>query len=302
MHTSHAKAIAGIVEAAPSVNNSSIRYSKLYNFESSGLRSTAVSIKYVMKGTEYYETTGETFSVNKCQYLLINKNEAYNVFVKSSEAVEGLCIDIDSCLWPQVLYADFHNDDYLLANPGGSNNVCTDVVEGVYNDNQNCFDRTLQSLASKTMLNRGRLETFTEKDYYTLTASLACAQQEIKKKITCISAKKPAVQKELYKRVSAARNYINDTFTSSHSIQELAQFALLSPFHFIRTFKQVYGCSPYQYILEQRLQYAYQLLKNRALPVAEVSDVCGFTDLFNFSKAFKRKFGMAPSYIDLHHK
>jgi transcriptional regulator GlxA family with amidase domain len=70
---------------------------------------------------------------------------------------------------------------------------------------------------------------------------------------------------------------------------------MLSPFHFIRTFRQAYQLTPYQYLLEVRLQNAQQMLQSKSLAITEVSHSCGFSDVCAFSKAFKKRFGIAPS-------
>jgi AraC family transcriptional regulator len=68
----------------------------------------------------------------------------------------------------------------------------------------------------------------------------------------------------------------------------------LSEFHFIRLFKQSFSISPYQYIIQCRLAHAQTLLANH-VSIANTAFDTGFADVFSFSKAFKKAFGMSPS-------
>ncbi len=75
----------------------------------------------------------------------------------------------------------------------------------------------------------------------------------------------------------------------------LAEKAGVSEVYFRRLFRQAYGTTPRQYILDTRLHRARQLLAETCLPVGEVSAQCGFVSLYHFSRAFRAAVGMPPS-------
>ena len=62
-------------------------------------------------------------------------------------------------------------------------------------------------------------------------------------------------------------------------VEELAQRAYLSRFHFIRHFQQVIHQTPHQYVISRRLQRAKELLANSDLPVTEICLAVGFESL-----------------------
>ncbi|MBR0038185.1 MAG: DNA-binding response regulator [Bacteroidales bacterium] len=64
---------------------------------------------------------------------------------------------------------------------------------------------------------------------------------------------------------------------------------------FFKKFKQITGMTPNDYIREQRMSVAAELLKDPRLTVAEVAYKVGFEDQYYFSKAFKQHFGMPPT-------
>jgi AraC family transcriptional regulator of arabinose operon len=53
--------------------------------------------------------------------------------------------------------------------------------------------------------------------------------------------------------------------------------------------------SPQEYILNYRMNQASILLKNTSLPVSEIADKVGYDDALNFSKAFKKIYGINPT-------
>jgi len=79
--------------------------------------------------------------------------------------------------------------------------------------------------------------------------------------------------------------------------QRLADDAGLSPYHFLRTFRQLTGVTPHQYVRRARLrQAAARLIENRSA-VLDVALDCGFGDLSNFNRAFRAEFGMSPRQL-----
>ena len=90
-------------------------------------------------------------------------------------------------------------------------------------------------------------------------------------------------------------NYIDSNFLSIFSLKELQAFgysySLLS-----KRFKEKYGTTPKEYLIAKKMEYAVNLLKN-GKKVNEVSEILGYTNQFNFCRAFKTHFGYAPSLI-----
>ena len=83
------------------------------------------------------------------------------------------------------------------------------------------------------------------------------------------------------------------------SLSELSALTHLSTSSFNRKFRAVYGASPGKYILSKKLEKASELL---AISSKRISDICfesGFTDLSNFSKQFRRHFGVSPSAFQM---
>ncbi len=79
------------------------------------------------------------------------------------------------------------------------------------------------------------------------------------------------------------------------SLQDLGRYVFRSPAQVIRMFKKQFGKTPYDYLLEKRMQTAKLLLKNTNLMVKEIAFKLNFTDEHYFSNRFKEKTGMSPN-------
>ncbi|MBQ3279332.1 MAG: helix-turn-helix transcriptional regulator [Clostridia bacterium] len=77
------------------------------------------------------------------------------------------------------------------------------------------------------------------------------------------------------------------------TIDQLSQLFSYHPNYFIRLFRRETGYTPYQYIVQQRMQYAVTQL-NKGLPNEEVCYACGYTDSSTFTRAFRKYYGVAP--------
>ena len=74
----------------------------------------------------------------------------------------------------------------------------------------------------------------------------------------------------------------------------MAAEAGLTPFHFLRLFRNVLGVTPHQYLLRARLRRAARLLATDAEAVTNVAYSVGFSDLSNFVRTFRRAAGVSP--------
>lgn len=71
----------------------------------------------------------------------------------------------------------------------------------------------------------------------------------------------------------------------------------LSTSYFTRLFKETTGLSPYQYVIQCRVECARHLLCDLNLTVAEVAQRVGFTDQSHLHHHFKRSLGVTPAYL-----
>jgi sigma-54 dependent transcriptional regulator, acetoin dehydrogenase operon transcriptional activator AcoR len=88
--------------------------------------------------------------------------------------------------------------------------------------------------------------------------------------------------------------YIEAHIDQTIRLEQLAQAAGVSPFHFHRQFKRSTGSTPHQYIVHKRIERAKTLLSRSDIPLVEVAAQVGFTDQSHFTTAFRRVTSMTP--------
>ncbi|WP_421656757.1 helix-turn-helix domain-containing protein [Leptothermofonsia sp. ETS-13] len=89
-------------------------------------------------------------------------------------------------------------------------------------------------------------------------------------------------------------DYINDHLEQEIKLADLAALLGMSQFHFCHLFKQSIATTPYQYLLQQRIERAKQLLKQTDQPIMEIALRCGFNNHSHLSQQFRRLTGMTP--------
>src|SRR6185436_18671077 len=78
-------------------------------------------------------------------------------------------------------------------------------------------------------------------------------------------------------------------------VATLAGAARLSPAHFSREFRRVFGESPHQYLLTRRLERAAALLRSTDRSVADICITVGLHSVGSFTTSFRRAFGKSPT-------
>jgi len=99
-------------------------------------------------------------------------------------------------------------------------------------------------------------------------------------------------------RLNEAIDFIHENFsTSEFSIEQLAKLCNMSGTYFRKLFAKKYKLSPLEYINKLKVQYATELLKLNYYTISEISDKCGFKNIYYFSSFIKRETGLSPSDI-----
>lgn len=88
--------------------------------------------------------------------------------------------------------------------------------------------------------------------------------------------------------------FINRNFSENISVEQLAGMVHLSKSYFMYLFKQVVGVSAIGYMIQLRIREACERLRNSDCTSAEIAFACGFQNLSNFNRQFKKYVGFTP--------
>jgi AraC family transcriptional regulator len=97
------------------------------------------------------------------------------------------------------------------------------------------------------------------------------------------------------RQLSQVLEYIKEHLNQDIKLADLAALLDMSQFHFSHLFKQSIGTAPYQYLLQQRIERAKQLLKQTDRAIIDIAFLCGFNSHSHLSKQFRHFTGMTPT-------
>jgi AraC-like DNA-binding protein len=132
---------------------------------------------------------------------------------------------------------------------------------------------------------------------FDLLISCSILRGQVKQRMDRMSALKLSTREELYRRLFVAREFMDNMVCENLTLGQVAMAACLNKFHFLATFKELYGITPFQYTKEIKLKKAYDLLLDQQHTVTDVCYSLGFDSLGSFSNSFRKRFQVLPSQV-----
>lgn len=250
-----------------------------------------LSIKTFTGGRAHYTVGRGHHAVDETSYLILNEGHTYGINIDSRTRVESFCVFFAPSFAEEVHRSLSHKAEQLLDEPEPGNRAPIHFFEKNYS-----HDRLLSPALfrlQKEYRNQDR-HWLTEQLHGIVERLLAVHQLE-RKQTMRLNAIRAATREELYRRVCRGRDYASALFAEPITLNDLAGAACLSPNHFLRTFRQLFGQTPHQFLTDRRLHEARRLLAQEQLPVTEVCLAVGFESLGSFSTLFRKRFGVSPS-------
>jgi AraC-like DNA-binding protein len=109
-----------------------------------------------------------------------------------------------------------------------------------------------------------------------------------------VNESKSTVSSQQIIRFKDVLNYIEEHYTESISLEDMARVAGLSPRYFCRFFRKMTQCTPTEYLNYYRIECACEQLTEVPVSITDVALSCGFNDISYFIKAFHKAKGITP--------
>ena len=256
------------------------------------------AIKYVIRGTEYYRIDKKLYEVQEQFFLFTRPKIPGTVMIESKVEVDGICIDIDYNTMAEA---------YTILSMKGKidldNNLCHYFKSPEFFDN--IYPAAYSSLATPVSFfakhfNNGTAPDDTELNeewFFALAERAVMHENENLKGMNSLSCVKNTTRKEILRRLMMAKYFMEENFRLPLKIKEIAEAGLMSEFHFFRSFKEAFGITPHRFLLKKRLNAAYHQLKSAETSVGDAAAGNGFSDIYSFSKTFRKHYGIAPSEV-----
>jgi AraC family transcriptional regulator len=95
-------------------------------------------------------------------------------------------------------------------------------------------------------------------------------------------------------KLRRVKDFIAENLDADLSLSEIAAVADLSQFHFARAFRKTTGLTPQQFVMQQRIERAKELLAKNDLPIVEISLRTGFKNQSHFTSLFRKFTRLTP--------
>ena len=105
-------------------------------------------------------------------------------------------------------------------------------------------------------------------------------------------------QKRYFKkdaRILSAKEFMDTHYTESDCLENAVLKSGITARHFTSLFRESFDTTPNRYITFKRMEYAKSLLLTGTLSVQKIAEHCGYTDIYYFSKVFKKEVGVSPT-------
>ncbi len=97
------------------------------------------------------------------------------------------------------------------------------------------------------------------------------------------------------RKLCDVRDLMRDCLEQELTLADLSEEAELSPWHFLRAFREAFGETPHDFLTRVRLERAKELLTISTRPVTEICFDVGFNSLGSFSTLFRNQVGVSPA-------
>lgn len=251
-----------------------------------------LSVKTVVRGQVSWTVGGRELVLDPSSFLVLADGERYSMNIDERRAVETCCVFfrrgfVESLAQDATTPLDASLDDPMRGAPALPFLSRMHLAGG-----ESCLHAQVQTLAPRCsqMLQPSGFE----EDFLLLGERLLALYAQIAAEVRRVPAVKAATREELFRRLQIAREYIHGHVGQALSLEETSRAACLSPYHFHRAFRQVYGATPHEYMTGLRLQRARVLICD-GNGVLEAGVAVGFSSASSFSRLFRERFGVPPS-------
>jgi AraC-like DNA-binding protein len=256
-----------------------------------------LSIKSFYGGSALYKIDGGSFRVDDERFLIFNHGQEYEITIDSDTPVESFCVFFDSRIAADAFRNRTTASDRLLEDPFSASSAPPLFFERTYP-----HDLVLSPVLSQFRLayQQNRHETgWLDEQFHRLLNQLLSVRQSAIAEVNQLPAIRSSTRTEIYRRLHIARDFIAASYEQPIRLQDIAAVACLSPNHLLRSFKALFGQTPNQVLIEERLRQARWLLAHTDRPITDICFAVGYQSLGSFSWLFTQRYGLSPQAFRL---
>lgn len=212
-------------------------------------------LHYVFSGKGIYTTGGKAYPVSKGQIFIIHPHEIVSYAADEEDPWNYCWVGFESRIPMPEI-----SENHLLTLPS---------AEHIF--------AALRAAETSVI----------EKEYY------ICAK--VYELLSLLEQPKNTGHTLSYQNVMKAKAYIDANYVNPITVETLAGSLGINRSYLSTSFKKEIGKSPQQYLVDVRLAKAAELMTDQGYSASAAALSSGYADIFNFSKMFKRKYGLSPT-------
>ena len=233
-----------------------------------------LSVKACWGGKERYFIDNRALTVDDDNYLIFNDRRTYASQIRSVRPVRSFSIFFRPGFAEEVLGAMLTPQDRILDSGGETQRASVEFAEHL-RPHDRIVTPVLRYIAFHVQQGVDDEAWYEEQLSFLLERMLA-SHRLTTQAIQSLPAERSAKRKELYRRLSWARDFIHSNFQQQITIDDMSHAACLSKYHFIRLFHALEGVTPYNYLQRKRVAAAQRLLSTTKLTHVEIAEQVGF--------------------------
>lgn len=220
-------------------------------------------IEYISDGVGYIETNGEKIKVEKGDVYILKKGSSHYYYPDKNNPYTKYWMNFSSKMFLALL----------------DSSPLKDVVKipGVF-----CEDLFIE------LLNIG------EKSPYHDVVCFEIFDILVKIFLRLLKSFDTGFSNNIPDNIRHIKELIDHSINTNISLVEICEKLAVSHSYVITKFKEYFGITPYQYLMESKIRQATILLHNKDKTITEIALGLGFYDAYHFSKIFKKKMGVSP--------
>ncbi|MCB0706692.1 MAG: helix-turn-helix transcriptional regulator [Saprospiraceae bacterium] len=251
-------------------------------------------ISMPLRGRELYNVDGKNHSAEVGEYFIFNPKQEVRATGIFKDNVEGVCIFISEKTIYQAAQGIDNKIDKTLDSPFDYPWQQREFLVKNYRLQENFFGNYLSQLPQNFWLPSVDILVDWEAFYFDLASAFIKGHLQIGGHLASIPAIRTLTKHEVYRRLSLAYCHILENFAEPFSLEDLEKVSFFSKYHILRLYRYIYRMTPYQHVLQLRIEKAKILLLNSYSP-SDVAMQLSFADRRSFSKVFRKMVGVPPS-------